>query len=129
MDGVWLADGVGELVTNACEASTTAIRVRSWREELTQPAVDADVPIEAGSWVVLEVADDGPGFASEVLLNAADPFVTTKNGLRGAGFGLALARSAAWHAGGQLVIDSPAHRRGARVRMWLPTTPAHRSAP
>lgn len=123
IDAVWLSDAVGALMANACEASpgASAVRVKTWRENIAHAIVDGSMPIEAGSWVVLQFEDDGPGFAEEVRLDALDPFVTTKQAIRGAGFGLALARSAAWHSGGQLVVDhASASCAGTRVRMWLP---------
>lgn len=123
IDAVWLSDAVGALLANACEASPggSTVRVKTWRENIAHAIVDGSMPIESGSWAVLEFEDDGAGFAEEVRLDALDPFVTTKHAVRGAGFGLALARSAAWHGGGQLVVDSAsASRAGTRVRMWLP---------
>lgn len=124
VDAGSLADSVRELIANACEASPAGsiVHVRTWRERLAQPIVDGGMPIEAGTWAVLELADEGPGFSEDVRDDALDPFVTTKHAVRGAGFGLSLARSAAWNGGGQLVMERPnAALPGTRVRMWLPT--------
>lgn len=123
-DATWLAEAVREVISNACEASPPAsiVHVRTWREDVSAAIVDGGMPIETGSWAVLEVADEGPGFPTALLSDAIDPFVTSKQAVRGAGFGLPLARSAAWNGGGQLAIE-PANsaRPGTRVRMWLPT--------
>ena len=123
VDALLLSDAVRELIANACEASPagTHVVVRSWAESLTESMVDGGLPIDAGAWAVLEIADDGPGFPNEVASHLLDPFVTTKLAVRGAGFGLALARSAAWNGGGQLIIE-PKHAAvpGTRVRVWLP---------
>lgn len=127
MDTIALADSICELIANACEASPAGatVQVRSWREQLARPIVDGGLPIDAGSWAVLELEDEGTGFTAEMQEDALDPFVTTKNAVRGAGFGLSLARSCAWHGGGQLVIDSgDPSRPGTRVRMWLPVAAA-----
>lgn len=125
-DATWLSDAVREIITNACEASppNSIVHVRTWCEHLIAPIVDGGLPIEAGSWAVMEVADEGAGFPESPLNEALDPFVTTKQAVRGAGFGLALARSAAWNGGGQLVIE-PANSAipGTRVRMWLASAP------
>jgi len=123
VDAALLADAVQELITNACEASPTGslVQVRTWNECLTESIIDGGLPIEAGGWAVLEVADEGPGFAKDVASDALDPFVTTKHAVRGAGFGLALARSAAWSGGGQMIIETAnVTVPGTRVRMWLP---------
>lgn len=122
IDATLLSDAVRELVANACEASPVGslVQVRTWGERLTASIVDGGMPIDAGDWAVLELSDEGPGFSAEILADALDPFVTTKNAVRGAGFGLSLARSAAWNGGGQLVVESPNGIPGTRVRMWLP---------
>ncbi len=124
IEAALVSDAVGELIVNACEASPAGslVQVRSWNERLPESIVDGGLPIAAGSWAVLEIADAGPGFAREVADDALDPFVTTKHAVRGAGFGLSLARSAAWNGGGQIVIEpTNVAVPGTRVRMWLPT--------
>jgi len=50
--------------------------------------------------VRLTIADDGPGFAEEVLARAGEPFVTSKP--EGLGLGLYLARQVAERYGGEL---------------------------
>ena len=124
IDAILLADSVRELIANACEASpaTSFVHVRTWNESVREAIVDGGMPIDAGAWSVLEIADEGPGFASEVAADALDPFVTTKHAVRGAGFGLSLARSAAWNGGGQMIVETRSSAEpGTRVRMWLPT--------
>ena len=105
-DVIWFNDVVRELVRNAREASPdgapVVVQVRS----------------EADAWVVVCVTDEGPGFAEEVAANADDPFVTTKYGVRGAGFGLTLASAFARHAGGKIVWEHEDDR--THVSMWLP---------
>ncbi|MGV3709534.1 MAG: sensor histidine kinase [Gemmatimonas sp.] len=122
IDATILADSVRELLTNASEASPPGaiINVRSWTETLPHAIIDGGVPIDAGKWAVMEVADEGPGFTAEMAAESMDPFVTSKNAVRGAGFGLALARSAAWSGHGQLATESNVGAKGAKVRFWLP---------
>lgn len=125
VDSMWLADAIRELITNACEASSQSspIELRTWSETITAPVVDCGMPIEPGNYALIEVADEGSGISSAIRADALDPFVTTKQAVRGAGFGLSVARSAAWNGGGQLVIDTPtAAKSGTRVRIWLPTS-------
>jgi two-component system, cell cycle sensor histidine kinase and response regulator CckA len=122
-DATWLADAIRELIANGCEASPplSAVHVRTWCLQVAEPIVDGGMPIETGRWAILEVSDEGAGFSATMQKDALDPFVTTKQAVRGAGFGLPLARSAAWNGGGQLAIEPPnSARSGTRVRLWLP---------
>ncbi len=115
-----LAEAITELVTNAREASPTAapIVVRSGVEFINESMVDNGVPINRGTWAIVEIIDRGPGIAAAVSSNPFDPFVTSKSGVRGAGFGLTIARAAAWAADGQLSLG---HDAGITVaRMYLP---------
>ncbi|MEP6836214.1 MAG: HAMP domain-containing sensor histidine kinase [Gemmatimonas sp.] len=123
IDATLLIDSVRELIANAGEAAPggSLVQVRSWNEYLRESIVDGGLPIDAGRWAILEIADEGPGFSDDVRADALDPFVTTKNAVRGAGFGLSLARSAAWNGGGQMIVEPPnAAAPGTRVRLWLP---------
>ena len=103
VNGAFFIDVVVELLRNAMEASplghavtlTTSLRG-------TGSSGDATAAIFEPQLLVLTVADDGPGFAPSVSSNAEDPFVTTKHGVRGAGFGLALASAFARESRGRL---------------------------
>jgi signal transduction histidine kinase len=100
------SDVVCELVRNAQEASPAG-----------SPIV-VHVGDHDDRWVVVRVSDDGPGFDESVAEHAEDPFVTTKQGVRGAGFGLTLASAFARCSGGKIVrerVDGRTH-----VSMWLP---------
>jgi signal transduction histidine kinase len=70
-----------------------------------------------GSAAVVVVADDGPGFAAEVLGRAFEPFVHGDGG--GSGLGLALVRAVAEAHGGSVVAENPSGG-GARVTVRLP---------
>lgn len=105
-DALWFADVMSELVYNAREASPEGGRVV------------VHVSTVDDAWVVIRVTDEGAGFAPSIDATAEDPFVTTKQGTRGAGFGLTLAASFARQSGGRLVrerIDGRTH-----VSLWLP---------
>jgi signal transduction histidine kinase len=67
----------------------------------------------------LEVADDGPGVAREVLERASDLFFTTKAPGKGTGLGLSIVHSVVAAHGGSVHIDS-APGAGFRVRIELP---------
>ncbi len=94
------------LVTNAIEAFES----RPGRISLATAPID-------GYGVALQVADDGPGIAPEVLAKVQEPFFSTKPG--GRGLGLSICRSLAWHLGGSLHLDS-APGRGTVAEVRLP---------
>ncbi len=66
--------------------------------------------------VELILADDGPGFADEVIERVFEPYVTTKT--RGTGLGLAIVRRIVDEHGGRIAIDN--RETGAEIRIWLP---------
>jgi signal transduction histidine kinase len=78
-----------------------------------------------GDWVVVEVADTGPGMPAEVVARAFEPFFTTKDVGRGTGLGLDIARRIVVERHGGLIdIDSPAHEgKGTVMRVSLPSRP------
>jgi signal transduction histidine kinase len=94
VDPAWLQQSLHALIMNAREAAppTTIITITATDE------VDAD----GGAWVRIAVVDQGLGFASSVAATAEEPFVTTKVGVRGAGFGLTIAATCAAMSGGRL---------------------------
>ncbi len=69
-----------------------------------------------GEDMIVEVNDDGPGFAPGLDAIATTPFMTTK--ANGSGLGLAIARSVAEAHGGSLSVVP--RNNGATVRLRLP---------
>jgi C4-dicarboxylate-specific signal transduction histidine kinase len=67
----------------------------------------------------LEVEDDGPGVAPEVLPRIFEPFFTTKPAGQGTGLGLSVCRGIVEGLGGTIDVES-APGRGARFRVRLP---------
>jgi signal transduction histidine kinase len=73
----------------------------------------------ADALVVVDVEDDGPGVPPEQRDNVFEPFVRlNEDGTRGAGLGLAAARSIARAHGGDIVIIHA--EKGALLRVTLP---------
>lgn len=73
-------------------------------------------------YAVIEVRDDGPGMAPEVLARAGEPFFTTKDVGRGSGLGLSQVFGFAAQSGGFINIESqPGH--GTSVSIFLPIEP------
>jgi signal transduction histidine kinase len=79
----------------------------------------------AGSWVVVEVRDDGPGIPEAYLGRIFEPFFTTKE--KGSGYGLYLASEILREHGGRLTAAN-LEGGGARFTIWLPQAPADASA-
>jgi signal transduction histidine kinase len=72
-----------------------------------------------GTSVVLSVADNGPGIASENLDRIFDPHFTTKPPGRGSGLGLSLCRSLVQQDRGEIKVES-VPGQGATVQISLP---------
>lgn len=101
---------LGNLLANALDALAEQARPR--RLELSTRQTD--------EWTCLTIADNGPGFGVEALLQAREPFFTTKTSARGLGLGLAICDAVVKSLGGRLEF---ANRPGggARVELYLRT--------
>jgi signal transduction histidine kinase len=76
---------------------------------------------EVGSVAVVEVEDNGSGIPPENRERVFDAFFTTKDGGRGTGLGLALARAIVEDHGGSIALVHPSSRRlSTRLRIELP---------
>jgi PAS domain S-box-containing protein len=84
---------------------------------------DTETPSEG---VVLTVADDGVGIASEILPRVFDAFFTTRYTV-GTGIGLFIAKQFVEGHGGKIAIESnnQAEQHGTVVRVFLPTHTAY----
>ena len=103
-DAAMVTQVVTNLLTNAYQAVDGSGRVR------VTTAVDGDA-------TVLAVEDDGPGFGTDVVDQALEPFFTTK--AEGTGLGLAIVqRIVQLHGGSVSVADAP--DGGARVAVRIP---------
>lgn len=79
--------------------------------------------VPAGRYVLLTVADTGPGMAPEIVEHCFDPFFTTKGRDKGTGLGLAAVYGTATQTGGHATVESTTGR-GATFRMWFPEVEA-----
>lgn len=69
--------------------------------------------------VVLDVIDDGPGVAADMVPRLFDPFATSKPAGRGTGLGLAISRSILQQLGGSLRLVETPPGTGAIFRATL----------
>jgi PAS domain S-box-containing protein len=114
------------LVMNAADAmvegGTITIRTRAADDEPGGPDEPARRPETGGdasepSFVLIEVADTGPGVPPELRARIFDPFFTTKT--EGSGLGLAICRQIVADHGGRIDVDGELGR-GAVFRIMLP---------
>ncbi|MDZ7760320.1 MAG: ATP-binding protein [Desulfovermiculus sp.] len=98
------------LFTNAVEAQEEngRIDVSVYPEDGgAEPEKREEETHSAGqSWVVVEVADNGPGMNEEELSKAFEPFYTTKQDSRGTGLGLSIAKMIMEHHQGKIEAHS-----------------------
>ncbi len=75
------------------------------------------VSLARGSYVLLEVRDDGPGISADRLPHIFEPFFTTK--AQGTGLGLATVHRIVSEHGGAIEVESEPGR-GATFRLFFP---------
>jgi len=122
VDATRIRQVILNLVVNALDATRESggtVRVRTFR--VGRPAqVQGELAAEprpAREYVVLQVADDGPGIERETLARIWDPFFTTKPS--GHGLGLPSVLSAVTSHGGTVSVHSEPGK-GATFNVFLP---------
>jgi len=86
-----LRDALAAIITNAKEAMVGQAAGEIRVSTALQPP-----------WIVITVADDGPGFMPQALARIFEPYHTTKAPDQHLGLGLAVARQLLRHAGGDV---------------------------
>jgi two-component system sensor histidine kinase TctE len=106
-----LADGLAELIENACNFSRPGQRVT------------ITGTFDRGCYRI-EVLDEGEGMAMAERERISDfvQFDRERRGQQGLGLGLAIARLTAEYCGGRFTIADGEGGRGLRVTMELPAT-------
>ena len=112
--------GLGNLLDNALDfAAAKVLLTARWTPDA----------------VSIEIRDDGPGFAPEVLLRIGEPYVTTRGRGRdpegsGLGLGLFIAKTLIERSRGQLLLmNAPAPTGGAIARIVWPRAEFERDTP
>ncbi|TAJ74649.1 MAG: response regulator [Phenylobacterium sp.] len=126
-----LDTAVMNLVVNARDAIRShgggVIRIRTAR--VTQEeARSLGYPTAAGDQALIEVSDDGPGIAADVMDKIFDPFFTTKPVGEGTGLGLATVYGIVKQSDGWIAVASKPGE-GAAFRIFLPVHIAPVAAP
>ena len=112
------------LAVNARDAllsskGTGTVKIRTARLSQAE-AQAAGYPAAPGEMALIEVSDDGPGIAPEVISKIFDPFFTTKPVGEGTGLGLATVYGIVKQSDGWISVDSKLGE-GVAFRIFLPT--------
>jgi nitrogen fixation/metabolism regulation signal transduction histidine kinase len=108
-DGGRLRQMLHNLIRNAQEAGEGQAVSISLRSHVVED--------RGGSWLRLEMRDDGPGFPSAVLRDPFEPYVTSKK--HGSGLGLAICRKIVSEHEGRISIAN-GETGGAWIEILLP---------
>jgi signal transduction histidine kinase len=115
-DPVQLQKAIGNLLNNACEALTQS------DVHATQAVKQKSIWVSShirSDYVCIEIADNGPGIATEYLSKIREPMFTTKS--FGSGLGIPVVEKIVQQQGGQLDISSDLGV-GTKVTIRLPLT-------
>ncbi|MBD3220937.1 transporter substrate-binding domain-containing protein [bacterium] len=109
-----------QIIMNLCTNAYQAFDDQAGRIELRLDEEQRE-GTSGGRFVVLTVADDGPGVPVDVLPKIFEPYFTTKPADRGTGLGLAVVHGIIEDHGGTIEASS-APGEGAVFRVSLPAT-------
>jgi two-component system cell cycle sensor histidine kinase/response regulator CckA len=110
-----------KVLENAAQAvgANGRIIIQSRNMELHEPAQDRDLRLAPGTYVCVEISDNGCGIPSEVLPRIFEPFFTTKKEGNHRGLGLAWVYGIVTNHGGGVAVSSQVNA-GTSVRIYLP---------
>lgn len=119
-DEAKIQQAFAKVFENAVQAIKTdgEITVHSRNVELAQGSQDLNVRLVAGTYVCVEISDNGSGIEANVLPRIFEPFFTTKGG-KHRGLGLAWVYGIVTNHGGGVAVSSE-HGNGTSVRVYLP---------
>ena len=120
---VHLSKTVMNLVSNAAEALSGegTITISTKNQYIDSPVRGYD-EVKAGDYIVLTVADDGPGISPEDLERIFEPFYTKKvMGRSGTGLGMAVVWGTVKDHNGYIDVEST-EGKGTIFRLYFPVT-------
>ena len=111
-----------KILENAVEAMSAGyegqIIMQTRNVDLSEPTQDRNVRLAAGTYICVEVADNGTGIEPDVLPRIFEPFFTTKDKSH-RGLGLALVYGIVTNHGGGVAVSSQPGM-GTSARVYLP---------
>ncbi|HBK92288.1 MAG TPA: hypothetical protein DDZ68_11510 [Parvularcula sp.] len=117
-----LETAIMNLAVNARDAMAPHGGVLTIRTSLV-PAADLKTrPVNGlvdGDYILLEVADTGPGVPADIVDRIFDPFFTTKEEGKGTGLGLSTVHGIIGQMGGAITVEN-AEAGGAVFKVYLP---------
>ena len=114
---------VMNLLINARDALEQGGEIRASCQRISlDTAGGLDIPFSPGDYVVVTVADDGPGIDEITKARVFEPFFTTKKGGKGSGLGLATVYAIAARHGGHALVESQPGQ-GTTLRVFFPVGP------
>jgi PAS domain S-box-containing protein len=112
------------LVVNAKDAIPVSGRITIGTQNVTipdeAPLIDAEKQTFSGSYVLLEVSDNGAGMDKKTQERIFDPFFTTKPMGAGTGIGLSTVYGIVKQHGGHILLESEIDQ-GTTVRIYFKT--------
>ena len=109
------------IVANARDATQGRGTITiSTRNEAVPDGQTATAKVDPGEFVVISIADDGPGIDPDIVARIFEPFFSTKEVGKGTGLGLAMVYGFMRQSGGIATVDSPADGGGACLSLWFP---------
>ena len=108
-----------KILDNAIQAvgGHGCVEARTRNQEFSAPTNDGTVSIAPGIYVCVEICDNGPGIAAEIMPRIFEPFFTTK--LNHRGLGLAWVYGIVTNHGGSVAVSN-IPQGGTAVRIYVP---------
>ena len=124
-DPTLLEQVILNLILNSRDALPNGgnIVLRTGQSELTAKSLGT-FPLQDGSYVWLEIEDDGLGMDPATADQAFEPFFTTKVVGKGTGLGLPMVHGTVKQVGGHVELNSQLDQ-GTRIRLYFPAQALH----